>query len=387
MAPKLRFKGYNDPWQSNKIGDVINNKSGKYNPEKDEKSYKCIELEHLSTNTGRLLGYIESIKSSSIKNKFQKGDVLFGKLRPYLRKHFHASFEGVCSSEIWVLNGKNIVDSFLYMIIQRDYFIELANQSTGSKMPRADWNVVSAGVINFPSFPEQKKIASFLSVIDEKIQMLRRKRELLEKYKKGVMQQLFTGKLRFKEENGRSYTKGEDISIGEIFRFKQGVQAAIEEQVFEPTNNFIRFIRIVDLTKIDEPIRYIKDPGKEHHLKEQDLFMVRYGNPGVVGFNYNGVIANNLFRILPLDKRTNTNFFKYWFEYIKKDLDTLASSSTMPALNFGSLNTLRVVLPTIKEQNNISDYLNEIDKRISAVNKQITQTQTFKKCLLQQMFV
>src|SRR5205085_2921636 len=103
---EIRFKDDNGndfaDWEEKKLGDVITNKTEKYNPEKEKVNYKCIELEHLVSETPTLLGYVDSSNSGSIKNKFQKGDVLFGKLRPYLKKYLQAPFDGVCSSEIWV---------------------------------------------------------------------------------------------------------------------------------------------------------------------------------------------------------------------------------------------------------------------------------------------
>jgi type I restriction enzyme, S subunit len=111
--PQLRFKGFEGEWENSKFGEIATNKSGKFNPAKENNFIKCIELEHLGTENGQLLGFIDGNNSGSIKNKFNEGDVLFGKLRPYLKKYLQAPFEGVCSSEIWVLKGIKITNSFL----------------------------------------------------------------------------------------------------------------------------------------------------------------------------------------------------------------------------------------------------------------------------------
>lgn len=195
FSQTLRFKDENGEdfpeWEEKTLGEVATNKSRKYNPEQETESVKCIELEHLASGTSQLLGYIDGKNSGSIKNRFNSGDILFGKLRPYLRKYLHAPFDGVCSSEIWVLSGKNISNDFLFRLVQTEFFIDLANQSSGSKMPRADWNVIENGLFLLPTLPEQTKIANFLSAIDEKIAKVSQEIEQATVWKKGLLQQMF----------------------------------------------------------------------------------------------------------------------------------------------------------------------------------------------------
>src|SRR5690606_14090513 len=140
----------------------------KYDPDRDEDDPVCIELESLSQETGVLLETFNAKNLKSIKNRFDKGDVLFGKLRPYLRKFLLAPFSGVCSSEIWVLKGKVITNHYLFFLIQGERFIRHANMSSGSKMPRADWDYLSSVVFRHPTKKdEQKKIADFLTAVDQ----------------------------------------------------------------------------------------------------------------------------------------------------------------------------------------------------------------------------
>jgi type I restriction enzyme S subunit len=138
-----------------------------------------------------LLGYVEGSELNSIKNKFESGDVLFGKLRPYLRKYLRPNFSGVCSSEIWVLKGVNVSNDFLYWLIQTDAFIEVANKSSGSKMPRADWSLISTQSFEYPIQEEQTKIANFLFAIDEKINRTENQIQQTQQYKKGLLQNMF----------------------------------------------------------------------------------------------------------------------------------------------------------------------------------------------------
>ena len=219
-VPALRFRdddGKEFPeWEESTIGERVTEKSAKFNPEKSSDTFKCIELEHLSQNTGELLGYTDTSLSKSIKNKFVTGDVLFGKLRPYLKKFLKAPFAGVCSTEIWVLKGKNISNDYLFQFVQTEYFITQTNISSGSKMPRADWNVVSSAPSYFPIFAEQTKIANFLTAVDQKISLLNQKAALLSQYKKGVMQQIFSQELRFKDDDGQEFPEWEEKTLGEV---------------------------------------------------------------------------------------------------------------------------------------------------------------------------
>ena len=165
-VPKLRFKGFEDEWKKYELDDIAMISKSKYNPTKSNKTYKCIELEHIAQEDGRILGYVNSKEQNSIKNKFDSGDILFGKLRPYLKKYWISNFEGVCSSEIWVLKARKISNSFLYRIVQSEKFNNIANVSSGSKMPRADWNYMSSTIFLVPKLNEQEKIANDLKLVE-----------------------------------------------------------------------------------------------------------------------------------------------------------------------------------------------------------------------------
>ena len=194
MFPKLRFKADDGSefgeWASEKISKVFTNKSKSFNPLLNE-SLPCIELEHLSQNTGQILGTVNSSDQQSTKNLFEPNSVLYGKLRPYLRKFAKPQFKGVCSSEIWVLTGLKISNDYLFQFVQSEQFTELTNIQSGSKMPRADWNVIADAEIKFPCIEEQTKIANFLSAIDQKIEVTAQQIEQAKTWKKGLLQQMF----------------------------------------------------------------------------------------------------------------------------------------------------------------------------------------------------
>lgn len=194
FSQELRFKDENGEeypeWNYDEISSLFSNKSKKYNPLSGV-NYPCIELDCISQGDGQLLTTLNSSQQQSIKNIFQEGDVLFGKLRPYLRKYILANFDGVCSSEIWVLKGILMSNSYLYQFVQTDFFINLANKSTGSKMPRADWDTISSTFVYYPCLEEQSKIANVLSALDDKIAAKKAELDKLKTWKQGLLQQMF----------------------------------------------------------------------------------------------------------------------------------------------------------------------------------------------------
>ena len=109
--------------------------------------------------------------------KFYAGDVLYGKLRPYLMNWLYPQFNGVAVGDFWVLRATECDSSFLYRLVQTDSFQRLANVSSGSKMPRADWNLISQSFFAVPAdHAEQKAIAKSLAELDDLITLHQRKR-------------------------------------------------------------------------------------------------------------------------------------------------------------------------------------------------------------------
>lgn len=202
LIGKKRLPGFIDEWQKFEVGKVISLSPNKINPIIEKQTFKCIELEHIESETGRLLGSTISSIQKSNKNYFKNGDVLFGKLRPYLKKFYYATYEGVCSSEIWVLrpNTRKLLSKYLFYIVQSSKFIEKSCVSSGSKMPRADWDYVLNLVIHLPPLPEQTAIAEVLSAADHEIDLHEKQLEELKKQKKALMQLLLTGIVRVSAE-------------------------------------------------------------------------------------------------------------------------------------------------------------------------------------------
>lgn len=135
-----------------------------------------VEYEDIVSGAGRLNKDIYAKQSSKSGIAFHQGDVLYGKLRPYLQNWLLPTFDGLAVGDFWVLQPQNADSSFLYRLIQSRQFDEVANQSTGTKMPRADWKLVSKTVFSIPSnISEQAAIGTYFTTLDNLITLHQRK--------------------------------------------------------------------------------------------------------------------------------------------------------------------------------------------------------------------
>ena len=146
-VPEIRFRGFTDPWEQRKFEDIAVRSSSI----SSESGLPRVEYEDIISGTGRLNKDIFAKESDKSGMVFHKGDVLYGKLRPYLQNWLLPTFNGLAVGDFWVLQPQNADSSFLYRLVQSRKFDEVANQSTGTKMPRADWKLVSKTEFFIPS--------------------------------------------------------------------------------------------------------------------------------------------------------------------------------------------------------------------------------------------
>ena len=170
--PEIRFKGFTDPWEQRKFEEIAVRSSVICSDD----TLPRVEYEDIVSGTGRLNKDIYAKQSSKSGIVFHQGDVLYGKLRPYLQNWLLPTFDGLAVGDFWVLQPQNADSSFLYRLIQSRQFDEVANQSTGTKMPRADWKLVSKTVFSIPSnISEQAAIGTYFTALDSLITLHQRK--------------------------------------------------------------------------------------------------------------------------------------------------------------------------------------------------------------------
>lgn len=186
--------------------------------------------------------------------------------------------------------------------------------------------------------------------------------------------------------------KWELKKLGEIATFSQGIQVGLEKQLTIPKEGYVRFIRIVDYTQNTDDLRYVENPGEKYFVSEDDIVMVRYGTPGLIGRGKKGVIANNLFKIKITNNIIINDYLALFLSQYKiQNYLRTQGSATMPALNFGQLKTVDIFFPkSLEEQQTIVAKLDQafaaIDQAKANIEKNIANAKELFQSKLNQIF-
>lgn len=199
---KTRLSGFSDKRRTFSFEDVAKPRKERFDVRKSSSQKFCIELENIEQGTGQLLGGEAVMETASLKTNFYPGDVLFGKLRAYLKKYWLADREGVCSTEIWVLEADKtkILPQILFQITQSDRFISVATTSQGTHMPRSSWDIVSDFQVLLPGIDEQRSMVKIFESIEKELLYLSKKLSLFKAQKKYLLNNLITGMIRTPED-------------------------------------------------------------------------------------------------------------------------------------------------------------------------------------------
>lgn len=192
MSRDLRLDGYNMPWVVRSLDEIAHSRRELSTGDPMDMD---VELENLLPGEGQVVGDTSVRTAASFI--FRPGDVLFGRLRPYLKKYWLATCSGLRSGEIWALAAKDGIDPrFLFHLVRTQRFLDAAGKTMGTKMPRADWSLLKTESFEVPEVDEQRAIAEVLSGMDEEIRLLAEERAKVERLKLGAMDDLLTGRVR-----------------------------------------------------------------------------------------------------------------------------------------------------------------------------------------------
>lgn len=363
-------------WKKYKFDDIAILSNKKYYPKDDVRNYRCIELEHIEQETGRINGWSNSTEQKSAKTYFKSGDILYGKLRPYLRKYYLAEFNGVCSTEIWVINSKtNFVDNgYLFYLIQTKKFNNAANISTGTRMPRADWKYIKNTIFKIPPLPEQQKIAQILSTWDEAIELKEKLIEEKKQQKKGLMQKLLTGEIRLPGFDG----EWEEVRLGDVAECLDNKRIPLNSAEREKMKGDIPYYGangIVDYINdyiFDEKLILLAEDGGNF-----DEFSTK---PIAIRVKGKSWVNNHAHILRPL----NIDYDYLFYELVHKDIRKYINGTTRSKLTRGEMIKILILAPkNIKEQKAIAQILSTADKEIDLLTQELEQLKLQKKGLMQ----
>lgn len=188
VEPELRFRGFSGQW----VAESFEHLASRVSTMDNNSALPRVEYEDIISGTGMLNKDI--YKKSSLKAgiEFSAGDVLYGKLRPYLKNWLFATFSGIAVGDFWVLHPGKIAGKFLYYLIQSIGYQNLANMTTGTKMPRADWAVISKAKFMVPNdLAEQEYIGNFIYQVDAYISLQQKKLERMQRLKAALLEKMF----------------------------------------------------------------------------------------------------------------------------------------------------------------------------------------------------
>ena len=385
-APAIRFKGFSDAWEQRKFEEIAVRSSVICSDD----TLPRVEYEDIVSGTGRLNKDIYAKQSSKSGIVFHQGDVLYGKLRPYLQNWLLPTFDGLAVGDFWVLQPQNADSSFLYRLIQSRQFDEVANQSTGTKMPRADWKLVSKTVFSIPSnISEQAAIGTYFTALDSLITLHQRKFEKLTNVKKSMLEKMFP-------QNGSSYPeirfKGftdpwEQRKLGEIGSVSM-CRRIFKEQTSETGD--IPFYKIgtfgADPDAFISRELFEEYKSKYPYPQKGDILISASGSIGrTVEFaGNNEYFQDSNIVWLNHDERLSNPFLKCFYSVVK--WAGIEGSTIKRLYNDNILNTV-ICMPSVPEQKRIGLFFENLDNLITLHQRELEKLQNIKKSMLEKMFV
>jgi type I restriction enzyme, S subunit len=398
--PNLRFPEFSEKWDNKKLGEVAEISSGG-TPSRTNPNYWNGNIPWVSTtlidfnfidDTEECITE-EGLKNSSAK-LFPKGTLLMamygqGKTRGKVSiLNIEAATNQACGA---ITTNNEILNSlFTFQNLAKRY-VEIRDLSNQGGQENLSGGIIKSINISFPSLHEQQKIASFLSSVDEKLQALKKKKSLLEQYKKGVMQKIFTQELRFRDDDGNEFSEWEVKIIGEVCDIVGG--GTPETNVSEYWQGKIQWFTPTEIKSdyVSKSIRTITEIGFKKSsaklLPKGTILLTTRATIGEAAVALEECSTNQGFQSLIVKDNMNNIYVFNWIKQNKFELTKRANGSTFPEISKTELEQIEIQIPSLLEQTKIANFLSAIDKKMQHVQAQIEKMEMWKKGLLQKMFV
>ena len=398
--PQLRFPEFSGEWKEKKLSDVAEIVGGGTPPTAVEKYWG---------------GDIQWFTPTEIKNKYivnskrtitQVGlDTSSARLLPKGTLLFSSRATvgeiGIAVQECTTNQGfqsfivnKDNDSEFLYnwIIKNKKEFIRRASGSTFLEIGKSEIKKIKS---NIPLLSEQQKIAAFLTAVDNKIEQLIKKQELLGEYKKGLMQQIFSQAIRFKADDGGDYPDWEELKLGEVARFRRGSfpQPYGNPEWYDDEDGkpFVQVYDVAGNMRLKSTTKRkisVLAQSSSVFVPKGNVVLTIQGSIGRIALTqYDAYVDRTLLIFTGYIKEVNKQFFIYVI-YLLFEIEKIkAPGGTIKTITKEALTSFKLDLPCFDEQTKIANFLSSIDNKIEQVGKQLDESKQFKKALLQQMFV
>jgi type I restriction enzyme S subunit len=386
-TPNLRFPDFNGEWIKKKLGEL-----SIINPTTFKLPDKFIYIDLESVTNGQLIKEEVVFKSeapSRAQRVLERDDILFQMVRPYQKNNLYFDKNGdyVASTGYAQIKTKQS-SRFLYQYLHLKKFVdEVIERCTGTSYPAINSKDLAKISIRYPSLPEQQKIASFLTAIDQKISQLKRKKTLLEQYKNGVMQKIFSQEIRFRDDNGQEFPKWEKMTGDTLFETVSNKNHNSDLPILAITQEYGAIPRDM----IDYYITVSEQSVESYKVVEKGDFIIslRSFQGGIEYSEYTG-ICSPAYIILRATQRIDHRYFKYYFKTDKYITDLnrkLEGIRDGKMISYKYFSEIEINVPSLPEQTKIANFLSAINDKINNTRIQIEKAEVWKKGLMQQMFV
>ena len=397
ITPQLRFPEFADEWKVRKLGDItqINPRVGSLPDD-----FVYIDLDSVKRGTLLKQNRISKIGSPSRAQRLlSRDDIIYQTVRPYQKNNFYFDKAGdyVASTGYAQIRAREgYYPRFVYTLLHTSAFVnKVLVRSTGTNYPAINSNDLAKVKVHTPSKPEQEKIADFLTAVDERIAVSEKKLELLETYKRGVMQKIFSQQIRFKGENGTPYPDWEVRKLGEVAT-KVGIRNKSTSATDVLTNSAVHGV-ILQTDFFDKEIAVQGNLSNYYKTQIDDfVYNPRISTNAPVGpfkrNNYGDGVMSPLYNIFRFNESKSLDYFEqylatnYWHKYMR-DVANYGARSDRMAISSSDLLSLPFPYPSQEEQQKIATFLTTLDDKITVEKSKLAAARKFKKALLQRMFV
>ncbi len=394
-VPKLRFPGFEDEWEQRRFSEIAQRLSETMVSDADT---PCVEYEDVIAELGVLNKdiYAKNVVKNGIK--FSLEDVLYGKLRPYLHNWLNPDFNGVAVGDWWVLKPINVNKNFLFRLIQTSQYDDAANQSFGTKMPRADWSLISNLEFYVPvCIEEQGKIARVFGNLDNLITLHQRKLERLKQVKKELFQKMFPkGGEKIPELRFPGFLEDWEqrklIEVCDYVDYRGKTPTKTESGIFLVTaknvkNGYIDYRcsrEFISQNDYEEVMRRGKPEIGDVLITTE----APCGNVAQVN-TANIALAQRIIKYRGHSNVIDNTYLKHYLlsPVFQKLLFEKSSGGTVQGIKGSILHKQDIQYPIFDEQIKIGQYFENLDHFITLHQRKLEHLQQLKKGLLQQMFI